>query len=253
MTLARIIRLGFPEWTLWALPLAAHEFGHVVVGNNPTLQQFIENKASDEVDRYRLQEYLADAFATYAMGPAYIYAAVLLHLDPLTAYEDAGKRPASAKRAHVMFAMLKRMDENASIESPYGEVIETLQEEWLATLHQVSQHDSLNDQDEKQLNSLVDYIGHFLDVSSVVAYRHEAWIASETWQNALFDDEVGQLEVRGDEELRDVLNAAWACRVKYQTGPQGVDKIQRAARELWDQIRSQRQEHGDGGVFGWRI
>src|SRR5215208_675247 len=31
VTLARIIRMGFPEWTIWGLPLAAHELGLVAV------------------------------------------------------------------------------------------------------------------------------------------------------------------------------------------------------------------------------
>jgi hypothetical protein len=33
-TMARIIRLGFPEWTVWAVPLAAHEYGHVGVADH---------------------------------------------------------------------------------------------------------------------------------------------------------------------------------------------------------------------------
>ena len=30
-TLGRIVRLRFPEWTIWTLPLVAHEYGHVVI------------------------------------------------------------------------------------------------------------------------------------------------------------------------------------------------------------------------------
>jgi hypothetical protein len=33
-TVSQILRLGFPEWTIWALPLAAHEFAHVIVGDH---------------------------------------------------------------------------------------------------------------------------------------------------------------------------------------------------------------------------
>jgi hypothetical protein len=34
-TEAFVLRIGFPEWTIWALPLLQHEFGHVVIKSNP--------------------------------------------------------------------------------------------------------------------------------------------------------------------------------------------------------------------------
>src|SRR5262245_61810908 len=90
-TLARLIRLRFPEWTIWALPFAAHEYGHVVAADNEDIERFLETEvervakddaeyqaATDKQARERvgrrinkhLNVLFADAFATYTMGPA---------------------------------------------------------------------------------------------------------------------------------------------------------------------------------------
>ena len=58
-TLARIIRVGFPEWTVWALPFTAHAFWHV------TARHDFDNDLPPIPERF--QTCLADAFATYTM------------------------------------------------------------------------------------------------------------------------------------------------------------------------------------------
>lgn len=72
-TLASVLRIGFPEWTMWALPLLQHEFGHVVIG---------KHKADLTVAGPADAAILADALAVLVTGPAYACAALLLRLDP---------------------------------------------------------------------------------------------------------------------------------------------------------------------------
>jgi hypothetical protein len=88
VTLAKIIRMGFPEWTIWGLPLAAHELGLVAVSVDDTLGSYIDDQAGDDEElRRQMQVCLADAFATCTMGPAYACAALLLRFNPRFAYE----------------------------------------------------------------------------------------------------------------------------------------------------------------------
>src|SRR6266508_3431553 len=87
--LADIIRLRFPDLTVWSLPVAAHEFGHFVerdltvvdkdnVARAP-VQEILSNEGARE-DRHRnwLREHFADLYATWTVGPAYAWACIHL-------------------------------------------------------------------------------------------------------------------------------------------------------------------------------
>lgn len=86
MTLPRIIRVTFPDWTIWALPSTAHEFWNVVAKSDlseplaTSLRALTEN--DDDVVESQFNDCLGDAFATYTMGPAYAFFAIYLLLDP---------------------------------------------------------------------------------------------------------------------------------------------------------------------------
>jgi hypothetical protein len=93
-TLARLVRM--PEWTIWSVPLVAHEFGHVVIDDVPELATFAEAEAHAEVEAdagylqhpkdeaekrnndairrwasCRVRQLMADAFAVNTTGPSY--------------------------------------------------------------------------------------------------------------------------------------------------------------------------------------
>jgi hypothetical protein len=72
-TEAYVLRIGFPEWTIWALPLLQHEFGRVVIKKYP-----VELPVNDTTEAAML----ADALAGLVTGPAYACAQLLLRLDP---------------------------------------------------------------------------------------------------------------------------------------------------------------------------
>lgn len=40
-TLARMVRLRFPDWTIWTLPSTAHEYGHVVIDEVEAINEFV--------------------------------------------------------------------------------------------------------------------------------------------------------------------------------------------------------------------
>ena len=138
-----IIRLGFPEWSFWSLPLVAHELGHVVVGEK--LEDFLKKQAQDKRERGYLEEYLADAFATEIMGPAYVCAAVLLRLNPSDLI--------SAKRAWIMFNILEGMDEKSGGEM--REIFNILWKAWESAVNQTGSK-MLADQDIMELKAFTD-------------------------------------------------------------------------------------------------
>lgn len=67
----RHIPLGYPQWSLWALPLVGRAVGDRVV----------KSLLPQELDD-RLRVICADLYAQYVLGPSYLHAAVFLEFDP---------------------------------------------------------------------------------------------------------------------------------------------------------------------------
>lgn len=271
-TLARIIGLRFPEWTIWTLPFAAHELGHVVMREDDRLQSFIDEEAkkwADGITKKRaenhLHEFLSDAFATYTMGPAYACAVVLLRFNPSAAHLDDGDHPADAKRAHVVFTMLERMNETVGIKKPYRKILRELRSDWQTVLKQVGHPDALQAPDAQRLEKLVDAIiqdqfKNWLRTTARYPYGEEiyGWLRVEkwyrTWRSQLEDGQPLDIkEVSSRNTLRDVLNAAWRCRLEcrldYADNPiehadkiEKIEKIADAAHRLCEAIIYKRQE-----------
>lgn len=89
MSTAQLIRLGFPEWSVWSLPLIAREFGHVFARKHDRINSDIDKaKQAGVADEEDLRSCAADVFATSVMGSAYPWAAMLLRVDPTDARDQ---------------------------------------------------------------------------------------------------------------------------------------------------------------------
>jgi hypothetical protein len=67
----RHMPLGYPEWSLWALPLVGRSVGQLVAASR--LPASVDN---------RLRVICADLYAQYVLGPSYLHAAIFLEFDP---------------------------------------------------------------------------------------------------------------------------------------------------------------------------
>lgn len=250
-TLAELIRMGFPEWTFWAIPLTAHALGQVLVGKNTALMDYVKQHAQDKQAQNHLQSLLADAFATYVMGPAYACAAVMLRFNPVQACTDQADHPADAKRAHMVFTMLQRMNEQKEYNQPYEHILhEVLEPEWQEALRQVRPPAAAADQagdappavaavvqlsedEQKQLNAHFDYIANYLDKTVYVSYKASDLATTKELLGKLIKnpklEDKELVGLQGEESLRNVYNAAWVYRVEH---PDKSKDIQTAARRL---------------------
>jgi hypothetical protein len=138
-----VIGLRFPGPSIWALPIAVHEFGHVVARTlevtppdggqrfNPLMGTFYADGA---IPRQR-EEVWCDFFATYVLGPAYPWA-VLTHPPPGEApageeFEGAATalatHPGIDTRIHVTLETLQRMNATAGpFQTPYAMAVDRL-------------------------------------------------------------------------------------------------------------------------------
>ena len=168
-------RLGFPEWTIWTLPLTARGFGYVVLRQHQyDLEKYIKDEISNGAAKAHMQDYLADAFATYAMGPAYACAATLWRFNPFPASVAKDDQLDNAKRAHVVFTMLKRMNRKTKF-GVYTLIIKQLEDEWNEALKQARSSTTLQNSDKEQLESLVHYLWNYLEKETLVLYPNNSW------------------------------------------------------------------------------
>src|SRR5262249_54445366 len=137
-----VIRVRFPDWSLWGVPLLAHEFGHVVALATPEFQEYKEQVAlaATSIDGHydgglrHLDEFFAAIFALYTFGPAFACSAVLMQLSPAEAYLPRGSHPTHQERAEVILETLRTMNDPArghlGREGVYQEVLQALENCW---------------------------------------------------------------------------------------------------------------------------
>jgi len=244
LSMAYMIGLGFPEWTIWTLPLGAHALGQGFIRTTQKTIEFVERNATEEAAREDLRILLADAFATYLLGPAYACAAILLRLDPYSAFENGGL---GARRAQVVLRMLRLLSERDPNRFAH-ETVARLSCEWEQALREAG-HDDRLDQPESEgglsgseLASIGALVQHIADrVGSSRAYKGSRWPETVVeWAPKLQDGRVDDIEIDPDDQLkhalRDVLNAAWHCRLEVTGTGTDLTPIDEAAQKLWRKL-----------------
>lgn len=242
-TPANIVHLRFPEWTIWALPLAAHEFGRMMVRENQTLARRVSQvPAAQAILPATLIDLLGDAFATYTVGPAYACAAVLMRLDPRPA--GPGEQAVDDSRARMILAMLKEAEARAGIGFSFEAVRQPIEQAWLEAVQEAGGRPGA----EPALGDLAKLFWDWADQTYVTAkYQPMSWQKAQRLQEALARRVGGQPPGSDDDatlaagtgDVRDMLNAAWLSRLK---APDQADAIAREALSAWQQAMAKPQK-----------
>lgn len=124
-TVAGVLRIGFPEWTIWALPLLQHEFGHVFTRWKRNLGTSAPASCSDAV--------LADALATLVTGPAYGCAFLLLRHDPAAVREPSDE---AALRSATVLTTLRQAADDVD-QPPLRALVDRLTDSWRTAVEAV--------------------------------------------------------------------------------------------------------------------
>jgi hypothetical protein len=247
-----LIHLRFPDWDIWNLPLMAHEFGHVTAFATPAFLELLAQESASAIQGHpetsvwdekqtqtyieqrgrHFHEFFADAFAIYCQGPAFAYDVLLLNLNPAEAYLPRGDHPSHAERVEVIVAVLELMNRQEKRDDyepgPYAPVIGRLKEWWTEALEEAgAMPDEVFQFHKIKAKTLAEKIYNLLERN----YRLEAQYQAEDWKRAT---ETAQHLLTADpdlssESLRDLLNIAWACRVRYpDRAPDIAKRIQQA-------------------------
>jgi hypothetical protein len=243
--LAQVIRVSYPALGIWELPLVAHEFGHFAADRMAYVQrrgyqhrrQLLVGDAiatEGEQDDYFWAiagEYFADAFATFATGPAYVWSFVMLRAEPVGAHESDFEHPPVAHRVEAMLEVLRHMDRNGIGRVRFQRPTDAIAGVWRATLLAAGEPADLpaDAAHEVQARALQMYelLSKTRRILAYDGFHRARALASR----------LGKLptEPRLDESHRitDVLNAAWILRRRAgEASKSETAAIERRARQL---------------------
>lgn len=208
MTIERFIRLRFPEWTIWGLPLAAHELWRVSARAelDNLVAKSLEAEGVSLIKDPTIQQCLGDAYATYFMGPAYALAAVTLLFDPTRAQYDL--------RVHATESMLRRMDPTkaGAFSESYQTLADNLASAWKAAKQQVGT--AIDPSKAEVVEKVVAALFNRLEALGYSHFSVAEWKKARNWADKLQSDAaLEEIKTSDNDDLRHALNAVWLARL----------------------------------------
>jgi hypothetical protein len=235
-----VVKLGFPEWSMWGVPLVAHEVG-LALTRNPkavdvtTLLEATDRKWSGKANRARLAELFADVFGAYTIGPAYGYAALMLRLHPHHDEQPGDDEARDVDRARLILdALSADSDPGTTFSTEVGRLRDTW-EEAVVTLAGTERASEARaevigpSREEDWLDDYVQAVRVLLTKRGALQPFDEVrWArAATTWA----DLSAGTRKMNENtDDVLAVLNQAWAARVKR---PDDVHDIAAKVEALW--------------------
>jgi hypothetical protein len=242
----------FPDFDIWSLPLMAHEFGHIIAPTTPELNTTISEQLAiamqghpnestwqkDQSTAYLAQrtnhmdEFFADAFATYCQGPSFAYNVFHLHLNPMEAYLSRRNHPTHAERMEVILRVLSEMNQQEKFDEyengPYDGVLNRLRTGWTESLRTAGTQAGPVEQFH-QLKAGALGLTFFTLLNKY--YRLGAQYQASEWKRA---EEIAKQLLNGqtsvsNESLRNLLNIAWICRTRQPHQKTPIAKVIRSA------------------------
>jgi hypothetical protein len=247
---ADIIRIRYPAFSPWSLPLVAHEFGHLVsrdlslITPDGTDHMYPfkavlakEVKRSAIIDEALIREFFSDFFAVYSLGPSFACAAILVLFDPVDANEGDGRHPPPTDRVAFILQTLRRLG------TQFGGIADQLGTAWLAMVGDVEGKPSLPGK-SRVSEALFDDFWQLV-ATHLPECRYTGWSRalelSAAWHaGARVSD--GLLEIS---DIADVLNSAWFSRLHRWTEFDEVqDSIESWTSTLWRELIQTRWPDG---------
>jgi len=225
-----LIRVRFPDWSLWNLPLMAHEFGHLAARSSP---EFIEYQSQHPTRRSHLDEFFADIFAAYTFGPAFACSVILLQFNPAEAFAERGSHPSHHERVRVILQTLREMNTKTQGRNIYGWLLDRLERTWdesAATCQSAPVDKVAFDQRLEESLRWERKIFRIVDTyySLGAGYQLEQWAAAQKIASRLLEppvpsraeiNEIAKKDLPGGVALCDILNALWFARASEPEPP----------------------------------
>lgn len=213
-TVARIIRLGYLDWSTWSLPMVAREVSYVIHSREvakSTINDYIYGQASgDKQKEIHLRDYLADIFATYVMGPAYAYASVYLRFEPPHSTHANGGHIPDSHRAEAIFNMLEWMSKEKGF--VFDEIINELRSDWQKFLIMAGSPDQIEQQEKDQITAWVEDLAQCVydNDEGGQMYSVNQWHRAGNLKRNF--EKTRSFNPESTDDVRNILNSAWLVR-----------------------------------------
>jgi hypothetical protein len=211
-----VLSLGVGQWSLWGLPLVAHDFGRLALATKIDTWMTDPTRCPEKVRRAfgddgGLVTLAADVFAAWALGPAYVAALLYLELDPRVGSVVDGELR-DADRAAILRASLADDRRGARLGYDFdAAVVKPLFDRWRCAQKEAGTP-GLDEEREQLLQEIARSLPDELQL--VRPFSMEDWrlarTIAETSDPSAAENHVKQPEVG----LRHVLNAAWWTRLR---------------------------------------
>lgn len=230
--IGEVVRLRFPEISIWHLPVAAHEFGHYA---NPTIrvevrdgsysgseypiEKFLRSQWNPKNQKpwFHAHELMADIFAVYTLGAAYAYCVLFLRPDPGTLRAWTTTHPSWNERYHVILETLGKIVLHGGV-TP--QVVRDVERRWQSSL---SASAGSRKPDAEELRKLIDFFYPLLD-TNLRGVRYATFGRAQQLVSPLRSGD----PLRGA-TIPDILNAAWLARLYDLDDERQTAKIGRNA------------------------
>jgi hypothetical protein len=203
-SLGRHIPLGYPEWSLWALPLVGRAVGDRVV----------KSLLPRELDK-RLHVICADLYAQYVLGPSYLHAAIFLEFDP-SPDPPAPNVPPDPLRAAVLLWNLRGYGADDSETSELIEkIVAPVEREWGRARAAVGGQEQELELDGEEREVVGDFLENLKKEFPEIAYPIDN--LGDLGDDGRELTKPGQGEDDGKMppmQLRDLMSAMWLARLK---------------------------------------
>jgi hypothetical protein len=229
--MTKLVKLGFPEWTIWNIPLVGYEIG---LAHTPKAmgRRLIARTAASLPDRSPDTQavLVAEAYAAYTIGPAYGCAATLLRFQPNhdSALEE---RPSDVDRAAVILAVLDRTGRQAA---GFNGVVDKTREYWLEAVADLS--DVAAGGTPGDMEPFAAAVCAGLEAESIKPFDPGGWEAVDELAKVLQKAVPLDKSTPANTKARLLLNAAWTARLKVPGNRDWADRITKNVKVLWKSI-----------------
>jgi hypothetical protein len=211
-----LVMLWFPEWTIWDVPLFGHEAGLAWGHSSPLARDLLGDNPGPE-----RRGLAADAYAAYALGPAYACAVLLLRMRP------GGARGASdVDRAYVILNVLRSMSDDGT----GAALVQLVADCWHGAV--TERGADPEPARRAELDAFVaEACATLRNISSFRGFDSAQWATEAAVPHKALSEGNGGA---GGATVRGLLNAAWAARLTLtdQHDAYAVQEIADAARAL---------------------
>src|SRR5262249_11044595 len=143
---------------------------------------------------------------------------ILLQANPGEAYQDGPTHPSFAKRVHAIFWVLSKMDQAAGdLVRPFRALIDLLRNLCKQSRLTVGEQATLPAAEAALLEARLGELYNLLagTTSGKLVYQFDDWLRAQALADALHPDKTWSPTAWPSAETRrDVLNAAWLCRLQ---------------------------------------